>query len=164
VLANTLVPVVSTIHLVVQRLIGTTPSPYVGRRKNPMNQVRVAQWHAQLELLFAAPAGWAQYPHNLFSGAQYNLLYVLRWRPTKPSRRWQPPRVARTTGLQHEYLVPLDVISQCNALESLIGFLFAILQAQVSWRVLTLLNVTRVRLSSPTWHQECGCIILMSFN
>jgi hypothetical protein len=34
VLANTLVPVVSTIHLVVWRLIGATPSPYVGRRKN----------------------------------------------------------------------------------------------------------------------------------
>ena len=38
---------------------------------------------------------------------------------TKPSRRWQPPRVTSTTGLQHEHLVPLDAISQCNALESL---------------------------------------------
>jgi len=26
---------------------------------------------------------------------------------TKPSRRWQPPRVTSTTGLQHEHLVPL---------------------------------------------------------
>ena len=38
---------------------------------------------------------------------------------TKPSRRRQPPRVTSTTGLQHEHLVPLDAISQCNALESL---------------------------------------------
>ena len=33
---------------------------------------------------------------------------------TKPSRRWQPPRVTSTTGLQLEHLVPLDAISQCN--------------------------------------------------
>jgi len=38
---------------------------------------------------------------------------------TKPSRRWQPPRVTSTIGLQHEHLVPLDAISQCNTLESL---------------------------------------------
>jgi len=38
---------------------------------------------------------------------------------TKPSRRWQPPRVTSTTGLQHEHLVSLDAISQCNTLESL---------------------------------------------
>jgi len=33
---------------------------------------------------------------------------------TKPSWRWQPPRVTSTTSLQHEHLVPLDAISQCN--------------------------------------------------
>jgi hypothetical protein len=33
---------------------------------------------------------------------------------TKPSRRWQPPRVTSTTGFQHEHLVPLNAISQCN--------------------------------------------------
>jgi len=37
----------------------------------------------------------------------------------KPSRRWQPPRVTSTTGLQHKHLVPLNAISQCNAVESL---------------------------------------------
>jgi hypothetical protein len=29
----------------------------------------------------------------------------------KPSRRWQPPRVTSTTGLQHDHLVPLDATS-----------------------------------------------------
>jgi hypothetical protein len=29
---------------------------------------------------------------------------------TKPSRRWQPPRVTSTTSLQHDHLVPLDAI------------------------------------------------------
>jgi hypothetical protein len=37
---------------------------------------------------------------------------------TKPSRRWQPPRVTSTPALQHEHLVPLDAISQSNALDS----------------------------------------------
>ena len=45
---------------------------------------------------------------------------------TKPSRRWQPPRVTSTTGLQLEHLVPLDAISQCNTLESLTSYQFAI--------------------------------------
>jgi len=51
---------------------------------------------------------------------------------TKPSRRWQPPRVTSTTGLQHELLVPLDAIFQSNALESLTRYWFALLQEQVS--------------------------------
>jgi hypothetical protein len=55
-LATKLVPVVSTAHLVVRELIGTMPSPYVGRHKN-LPEVRVAQWNAQLELLFTAPTG-----------------------------------------------------------------------------------------------------------
>ena len=33
---------------------------------------------------------------------------------TKPSRRWQPPRVTSTIGLQDDHLVPLDVTSRCN--------------------------------------------------
>ena len=33
---------------------------------------------------------------------------------TKPSRRWQPPRVTSTTGLQPDHLVPLDATSRCN--------------------------------------------------
>jgi hypothetical protein len=30
---------------------------------------------------------------------------------TKPSRRWQPPSVTSTTGLQGDHLVPLDATS-----------------------------------------------------
>ena len=33
---------------------------------------------------------------------------------TKPSRRWQPPRVTSTTGFQLDHLVPLDATSRCN--------------------------------------------------
>jgi hypothetical protein len=113
-LATKLVPVVSTAHLVVRELIGTMPSPYVGRHKN-LPEVRVAQWHAQLELLFVAPAGWAQYPShsNLQSTAQSSLRATTET-TTKPSRRWHPPKVTSTTSLQLEHLVPLDKISQYN--------------------------------------------------
>jgi hypothetical protein len=37
---------------------------------------------------------------------------------TKPSRRWQPPRVTSTTGLQLDHLVSLNATSRCNPLES----------------------------------------------
>jgi hypothetical protein len=115
VLTNTLVPVVSTVHLVVQRLTNTTPSPHIGHCKNPTNQVRVAQRHALLELLFAAPTGWAQYPSQslLWSTVQFSLHASMEI-STKPSRRWQPSRVTSTTGLQHEHLVSFDAISWCN--------------------------------------------------
>jgi hypothetical protein len=32
----------------------------------------------------------------------------------KPSRRWQPPRVTSSTGLQGDHLVPLNATSRCN--------------------------------------------------
>jgi hypothetical protein len=52
---------------------------------------------------------------------------------TKPSRRWQPPRVTSTTGLQHDHLVPLDATSRCNRTRiTLTRNRFALLQAQVS--------------------------------
>jgi hypothetical protein len=50
--------------------------------------------------------------HTIFSRASTEL------KATKPSRRWQPPRVTSTTSLQHNHLVPLDATSRCNALES----------------------------------------------
>ena len=113
VLSNTLVPVVSTIHLVVHWLIGTTPSPHVGCRKNPTDQVRVAQWHAQLELLFTIPVGWAQSPSQilLWSTAQSSRVLHDGELTNKPSRMWQLPSVTSTTDLQLDHLVPLDAIS-----------------------------------------------------
>jgi hypothetical protein len=38
---------------------------------------------------------------------------------TKPFRRWQPPRVTSTTGLQLDHLVPLNAITERNTLETL---------------------------------------------
>jgi hypothetical protein len=71
--------------------------------------------HAQLELLFAIPAGRAQCPSQACTGATHNLLACFHGATTsKPSRRWRPPRVTSTTGLQLEHLVPLDATSRCN--------------------------------------------------
>jgi hypothetical protein len=43
-----------------------------------------------------------------------SFLRALTETTTKPSRRWQPPRVTSTTSLQDDHLVPLDATSQCN--------------------------------------------------
>jgi uncharacterized membrane protein YhaH (DUF805 family) len=60
--ATKLVLVVSIAHLVVRRLIDITRQAHTLGTAETYPQVRVAQWHAQLELLFAAPAGQTQYP------------------------------------------------------------------------------------------------------
>ena len=61
VFANMLVPVVLTAHLEVHILIGIT-SQTLNRVLHNQHKMRVAQWHALLELLFAAPTGRAQVP------------------------------------------------------------------------------------------------------
>jgi hypothetical protein len=65
-------------------------------------------------------------------GTAQSSLHASTETTTKPSRRWQPPRVTSTTGLQLDHLVPLDATSLCNALESLTRNGFAFSQAQVS--------------------------------
>jgi hypothetical protein len=67
-------------------------------------------------LLFAASAGWARYPSQILlqSTAQSSCTLHDGELATKPSRRWQPPRVTNTTALQLEHLATLDAISQCN--------------------------------------------------
>jgi hypothetical protein len=71
-----------------------------------------------LELFFVISHGRAHNnPHNGSSGATHNLhVGFNRDSTSKPSRKWQPPRVTSTTSLQHEHLVPLDAIIQCNTL------------------------------------------------
>jgi hypothetical protein len=117
VFANTLVPVVSTAHLVVRRAnrrFISLAHTLGAARTYP--QVRVAQWHALLELLFAAPMVQAQYPSQILlrSSAQSSCGLHNEELTTKPSRRWQPLIVTSTTGLQLDHLVPLDAISQYN--------------------------------------------------
>jgi len=122
-------------HLVVRWLRGVTRTSYpLGHRKN-LPTSEVAQWHARSNgVALRDPCGVSIVPLIISSPEHctISLRASTESQATKSSRRWQPPRVTSTTGLQHEHLVPLDVISQCKALESLTRYWFALLQAQVS--------------------------------
>jgi hypothetical protein len=63
--ATKLVPIVSTTHLVVWRLISITHQAHMLGTARTYPQVRIAQWHALLVLLFMAPTGWARYPSQI---------------------------------------------------------------------------------------------------
>ena len=68
-----------------------------------------------IKLLFATPARRAQVPLTSTSlERRTSFLRASTETTTKPSRRWQSPRVTSTTGLQLDHLVPLDVTSRCN--------------------------------------------------
>ena len=110
-----LVSVVSTVHLMVRELIGTTPSPHIGRHKNlPVSEG--SSMTRSTRVAFRDPRGVSTIPltnpppehRTIFSRAS------MKSQATKPSRRWQPPGVTNTTSLQLDHLVPLNAISQCN--------------------------------------------------
>jgi hypothetical protein len=63
-----------------------------------------------------APVGRAQNPlQSLLRSTAQSSLRASMETTTRPFRRWQPPRVTSTTGMQLDHhLVPLDAISQCN--------------------------------------------------
>ena len=67
------------------------------------------------------PRGVSTVPHTISSPEHrtISLRASKESQATKRSRMWQPPRVTSTISLQHEHLLPLDAITQCNALESL---------------------------------------------
>ena len=115
-LANTLVPVVSTAHLVVQRLIGITRQACTlgTTRTNPKSEGSSMTRSTRVAL--HNPHGVSTIPltnppsehHIIFSRASTVS------QATKPSRRWQPPRVTSTIGMQLDHLVPLDATLRCN--------------------------------------------------
>ena len=115
-LANMLVPVVSTAHLVVQRLIGITRQDRAsgtartypkseGSSMTRSTRVALRDSHGVSRILLINPPPEHR---TIFSHASTES------QDTKPSRRWQPPRVTSTTGLQLDHLVPLDATSRCN--------------------------------------------------
>ena len=113
------IPVVSASHLVVQRLTGITHQAHTSgtTRTNPESEGSSMTHSTRVAL--HDPRGVSTIPltnppskhRTIFSCAS------TKSQDTKPSRRWQLPRVTSTTGLQLDHLVPLDAITQCNALE-----------------------------------------------
>jgi hypothetical protein len=98
VLARTLVPVMSTVHLVVRELIGVTSlalhkgtvRTYTMRILNDMSN--------PLEYLLALHCGKGQEPLTRSLGNGHEQSPMTRskgHRCSKPSRRWQPPRVTK---------------------------------------------------------------------
>jgi hypothetical protein len=91
------------------------PSPHVGHRKNLPTSEGSSMTCSTIVALRGS-CGVSTVPltnpppehHTIFSRASTES------QATKSSRRWQPPRVTSTTGLQLDHLVPLDATSRCN--------------------------------------------------
>jgi hypothetical protein len=114
------VPIMSTAHLVVRQLIGTTHQACLSGIARTYLTSEGSSMTRSTRVSLRDPHGVRTIPltnpppkhHTSFSCAS------MESQATKPSRRWQPPRVTSTTSLQLDHLVPLDATSRCNALES----------------------------------------------
>jgi hypothetical protein len=91
------------------------PSPHIRHHKNlPTSEGSSMTRFTRVALHGSHGASTMPLP-RLFSGAPHKLLAGFDGdHTTKPSRRWQPPRVTSTTGLQDGHLVPHNVTSWCN--------------------------------------------------
>jgi hypothetical protein len=91
--------------------------PTLGHRKN-LPEVRVTQWQKQSNRVpFGSPPGKGQEPltnHREMATNNHQLVPMLL-HYSKPSRWRQPPRVTRKPQPQRSQ-VPLDAITQANAL------------------------------------------------
>ena len=118
--ANTLVPVVSTAHLVVRWLIGITCQARMSSTTRTYPKSECSSMTRSTTVALRDPYGVSTIPltnppsehRTIFSRAS------MESQATKLSRRWQPPRVTSITGLQLDHLMPLDATSRCNTLES----------------------------------------------
>ena len=113
--ANTLVPVVSTAHLVVRRLIGITRQARTSGAARTYPEGEGGSMTRFTKVALRDSRGASTMPLTGSSlERRTSFLRASTETTTKPSRRWQPPRVTSTTGLQLDHLVPLDATSQCN--------------------------------------------------
>ena len=120
VFANTLVPVVSTAHLVVRRLIGITRQACTSGTTRTYPESEGSSMTRSARVALCHPRGVSIIPLTN-PPPKHRIIFLhasTESQATKPSRRWQPPSVTSTTGLQHDHLVPLDATSRCNELES----------------------------------------------
>jgi hypothetical protein len=110
------IPIVSTAHLVVRWLIGITcqactsgiARTYLESEGSSMTRsTRVA-------LCDSRRVSTIPLTNSPLEQRTIFLRASTESQATKPSRRWQPPRVTSTTSLQYDHLVPLDATSRCN--------------------------------------------------
>ena len=114
--ANTLVPIVSTTHLVVRWLIGITRQARTSGTARTYPKSEGSSMTRSTRVALRDPYAVSTIP--LTNPPPEHRTIFLRAstesQDTKPSRRWQPLRVASTTDLQLNHLVPLDATSRCN--------------------------------------------------
>ena len=115
-LANTLVPIVSTTHLVLRRLIGITYQACTSGTARTYPKSEGSSMTRSTRVALRDPHGVSTIPLTNPSLEHYTIFShaSMESQATKPSRRWQPPSVSSTTGLQLDHLVPLDATSRCN--------------------------------------------------
>ena len=113
--ANTLVLAVSTAHLVVWQLIGITRQARMSgaARTYPGSEGSSMTRFTKVALRDSRGASTMPLTRSSLE-RRTSFLWASTETTTKLSRRWQPPRVTSTTGLQLDHLVPLDATSQCN--------------------------------------------------
>ena len=113
--ANTLVPVVSTAHLVVRLLIGITRQARTSSTARTYPEGEGSSMTRFTKVALCDSRGASTMPLTSSSPERRtSFLRASTETTTKLSRRWQPPRVTSTTGLQLDHLVPLNATSQCN--------------------------------------------------
>jgi hypothetical protein len=119
-LSPSYVPVVSTAHLVVRWLIGITCQGRTLGTVRTYPESEGSSMTRSTRVTLRDPLGVSTIP--LTNPPSKHRTIFLRAstesQAIKPSRRWQPPRVISTIGLQLDHLVPLNATSRCNALES----------------------------------------------
>ena len=107
------VPVVSTAHLVVRRLIGITRQARTSGTARTYPESEGSSLTRSTRVALHDPRWVSTIPlTNPLS--EHRIIFSrasMESQATKPSRRWQPPRVTSTTGLQLDHLVPLDATS-----------------------------------------------------
>ena len=114
--ATKLVPIVSTAHLVVRRLIGITHQAHMLDTGRTYPKSEGSSMTRSTRVALRDHRGVSTIPlinpppehRTIFSRAS------IESQATKPSRRWQPPRVTSTISLQHDHLVSLNATSRCN--------------------------------------------------
>ena len=100
------VPIVSTAHLVVQRLIGITRQARTSGTARTYPESEGSSMTCSTRVALRGSRGASTMPlTKLFFGASHKLLVGSTETTTKPSRRWQPPRVTSTIGLQDDHLL-----------------------------------------------------------
>jgi hypothetical protein len=110
------VTIVSTAHLVVRQLIGITHQARTSGTARTYPKSEGSSMACSTRVALRDPRGVSTIPltnppsehHTIF------LCASTESQATKSSRRWQPPRVTSTTGLQDDHPVPLDATSWCN--------------------------------------------------